>query len=134
MPARQAATPIADVESLLLSHRPPGLSPSSLTTPKVHLPSSRSKTGVATVCTDIKCLSLPTQAPGRCIRALANYTPRRPYVRYPREKCAAVLVALFVGRKGDLYVLLSRYATHRTEIFHPVTVFQTSFYLTNLCR
>ncbi|KAH8829951.1 NUDIX hydrolase domain-like protein [Flagelloscypha sp. PMI_526] len=28
----------------------------------------------------------------------------------PRKKCAAVLVALFVGRMGDLYVLLSRRA------------------------
>ncbi|EEB94852.1 hypothetical protein MPER_06271 [Moniliophthora perniciosa FA553] len=26
----------------------------------------------------------------------------------PRSRCAAVLVALFVARKGDLYVLLSR--------------------------
>ena len=48
------------------------------------------------------------QFPDRCIRALANYTPRQQNVKYPRERCAAVLVALFVGRKGDLYVLLSR--------------------------
>jgi len=47
----------------------------------------------------------------RCIRALANYTSRRQKVKYPRERRAAVLVALFVGRKGDLYVLLSRRAS-----------------------
>ncbi|KAF9647828.1 hypothetical protein BDM02DRAFT_3097512 [Thelephora ganbajun] len=47
----------------------------------------------------------------RCIRALANYTPRRKNIKYPRERCAAVLVALFVGRKGDLYVLLSKRAS-----------------------
>ncbi|KAI0065964.1 hypothetical protein BV25DRAFT_1880011 [Artomyces pyxidatus] len=43
----------------------------------------------------------------QCLRNLASYrTPRAP--PYPRAQCAAVLVALFVGRMGDLYVLLSR--------------------------
>jgi hypothetical protein len=64
---------------------------------------------------DEKCASLPAQLLGRCIRVLANYAPRRRNVQYPRERCAAVLVALFVGRKGDLYVLLSRYVTRRTK-------------------
>jgi len=48
----------------------------------------------------------------RCIQSLASYHPtRRQPPEYPREKSAAVLVALFVGRMGDLYVLLSRRAS-----------------------
>ncbi|KII94552.1 hypothetical protein PLICRDRAFT_33350 [Plicaturopsis crispa FD-325 SS-3] len=51
----------------------------------------------------------------QCLRALAAYrTPKRRFT-FPRKRCAAVLVALFVGRQGDLYVLLSRRsATLRT--------------------
>ena len=72
------------------------------------------------------CALLPVQLSGRCIRALANYAPRRQNVQYPRERCAAVLVALFVGRKGDLYVLLSRYATHtgQDQASHQLTSFR----------
>ncbi|KAF7364278.1 Nudix hydrolase 15, mitochondrial [Mycena sanguinolenta] len=44
----------------------------------------------------------------RCLRNLAAYRPRKPKFPFPRERSAAVLVALFVGRLGDLYVLLSR--------------------------
>ncbi|KAI0832854.1 NUDIX hydrolase domain-like protein [Trametes gibbosa] len=47
----------------------------------------------------------------RCIQTLATYrTPKAP-LRYPKSRIAAVLVALFVGRTGDLYVLLSRRAS-----------------------
>lgn len=73
-------------------------------------------------------------SPDRCIRALANYTPRRRNVKYPRERHAAVLVALFVGREGDLYVLLSRCATHRARSSHLVTTIQTGIRPTDLCR
>jgi len=46
-----------------------------------------------------------------------------------------VLVVLFVGRKGDLYVLLSRCASHsRIKLPHPVTPLQAGIYLTDLCR
>ncbi|KAJ7109089.1 NUDIX hydrolase domain-like protein [Mycena crocata] len=44
----------------------------------------------------------------RCLRNLAVYRPQKPQIPYPRSRSAAVLVALFVGRMGDLYVLLSR--------------------------
>ncbi|KAK7038466.1 mitochondrial Nudix hydrolase 15 [Favolaschia claudopus] len=44
----------------------------------------------------------------RCLKNLATYRPRRSKFPHPRERSAAVLVALFVGRLGDLYVLLSR--------------------------
>ncbi|KAF7341252.1 Nudix hydrolase 15, mitochondrial [Mycena venus] len=44
----------------------------------------------------------------RCLKNLAAYRPRKPRFPYPRERSAAVLVALFVGRLGDLYVLLNR--------------------------
>ncbi|KAJ6496210.1 NUDIX hydrolase domain-like protein [Mycena sanguinolenta] len=44
----------------------------------------------------------------RCLKNLAAYRPRKPKFPFPRERCAAVLVALFVGRMGDLYVLLNR--------------------------
>jgi peroxisomal coenzyme A diphosphatase NUDT7 len=44
----------------------------------------------------------------RCIRNLANYHPPKVRMKFPRSRCAAVLVALFVGRLGDLYVLLCR--------------------------
>ncbi|KAG8933560.1 hypothetical protein FRC02_011575 [Tulasnella sp. 418] len=48
----------------------------------------------------------------KCLKNLATYKSkhRNPYQakRYPLSRCAAVLVALFVGRMGDLYVLLSR--------------------------
>ncbi|KDQ63951.1 hypothetical protein JAAARDRAFT_682725, partial [Jaapia argillacea MUCL 33604] len=43
-----------------------------------------------------------------CLRNLAAYRPPRTKLRFPRSRCAAVLVALFVGRMGDLCVLLSR--------------------------
>ncbi|KAF8660458.1 hypothetical protein AX16_001638 [Volvariella volvacea WC 439] len=60
---------------------------------------------------------IPTLKPEskRCIRNLASYRAPKPKFPYPRSRCAAVLVALFVGRMGDLYVLLSRRsATLRT--------------------
>jgi coenzyme A diphosphatase NUDT7 len=44
----------------------------------------------------------------RCLRNLANYRAPKRKMKFPRSQCAAVLVALFVGRMGDLYVLLSR--------------------------
>ncbi|KAI0269349.1 NUDIX hydrolase domain-like protein [Gloeopeniophorella convolvens] len=47
-------------------------------------------------------------APPRCLRNLSSYRTKRPAPPYPRSHTAAVLVALFVGRAGDLYVLLSR--------------------------
>ncbi|KAJ7264282.1 NUDIX hydrolase domain-like protein [Mycena rebaudengoi] len=44
----------------------------------------------------------------RCLKNLTGYrAPKQKFV-YPRSRSAAVLVALFVGRMGDLYVLLSR--------------------------
>ncbi|KAJ7478180.1 NUDIX hydrolase domain-like protein [Mycena latifolia] len=44
----------------------------------------------------------------RCLRNLAAYRPQKQKIPYPRSRSAAVLVALFVGRLGDLYVLLNR--------------------------
>ncbi|KAJ7642346.1 NUDIX hydrolase domain-like protein [Mycena polygramma] len=44
----------------------------------------------------------------RCLRNLTAYRPHKQKFPYPRERSAAVLVALFVGRLGDLYVLLNR--------------------------
>ncbi|KAJ7731704.1 NUDIX hydrolase domain-like protein [Mycena maculata] len=44
----------------------------------------------------------------RCLRNLAAYRPKKQKFTYPRSRSAAVLVALFVGRLGDLYVLLNR--------------------------
>ncbi|ETW83764.1 hypothetical protein HETIRDRAFT_314160, partial [Heterobasidion irregulare TC 32-1] len=41
---------------------------------------------------------------------LASLRISRPVLPYPRSRRAAVLIALFVGRMGDLYVLLSRRA------------------------
>ncbi|KAJ3710317.1 NUDIX hydrolase domain-like protein, partial [Lentinula raphanica] len=48
----------------------------------------------------------------RCLRNLAAYKPPKdtfpqPWLPFPHSRRAAVLVALFVGRKGDLYVLLN---------------------------
>ncbi|EPQ58856.1 hypothetical protein GLOTRDRAFT_69833 [Gloeophyllum trabeum ATCC 11539] len=43
-----------------------------------------------------------------CLRRLALYRSKPPKLKFPRSRCAAVLVALFVGRMGDLYVVLSR--------------------------
>ncbi|THH18597.1 hypothetical protein EW146_g2420 [Bondarzewia mesenterica] len=45
------------------------------------------------------------------IRNLASYRAPRLALPFPRSHSAAVLVALFIGRMGDLYVLLSRRAT-----------------------
>ncbi|KIM77283.1 hypothetical protein PILCRDRAFT_24230, partial [Piloderma croceum F 1598] len=57
----------------------------------------------------------PKQETKRCIRNLANYHPPKVRMKFPRSRCAAVLVALFVGRLGDLYVLLcSRSTSLRT--------------------
>ncbi|GBE80199.1 Peroxisomal coenzyme A diphosphatase 1, peroxisomal [Sparassis crispa] len=47
----------------------------------------------------------------QCIQNLLNYQPPKIRLQIPRSRCAAVLVALFVGRTGDLYVLLSRRAS-----------------------
>ncbi|KIK57333.1 hypothetical protein GYMLUDRAFT_246983 [Collybiopsis luxurians FD-317 M1] len=52
----------------------------------------------------------------RCLKNLAAYRPPKdafpqPWLPFPRSRRAAVLVALFVGRKGDLYVLLSKRAS-----------------------
>ncbi len=44
----------------------------------------------------------------RCLRNLSKHRTKRPAPPYPRAQSAAVLVALFVGRAGDLYVLLSQ--------------------------
>ncbi|KAJ7084517.1 hypothetical protein B0H15DRAFT_989130 [Mycena belliarum] len=44
----------------------------------------------------------------RCIRNLAAHRAARPAFPHPRARSAAVLVALFAGRGGDLYVLLNR--------------------------
>ncbi|VDB90106.1 unnamed protein product [Peniophora sp. CBMAI 1063] len=46
-----------------------------------------------------------------CVKNLLAYHMRQPPPPYPRTMCAAVLVALFVGRMGNLYVLLSRRAS-----------------------
>ncbi|KAM6496455.1 NUDIX hydrolase domain-like protein [Amanita muscaria] len=56
-----------------------------------------------------------TRQSKQCLHNLASYhTPKLP-LPLPRSRCAAVLVALFVGRAGDVYVLLSRRsATLRT--------------------
>lgn len=43
-----------------------------------------------------------------CITNLLNYRAVRTRARLPRGPSAAVLVPLFVGRSGDLYVVLSR--------------------------
>lgn len=45
-----------------------------------------------------------------CLRNLSTHRTKRPAPPYPRANSAAVLVALFVGRSGDLYVILSRRA------------------------
>ncbi|KZP09940.1 hypothetical protein FIBSPDRAFT_759195 [Athelia psychrophila] len=47
----------------------------------------------------------------RCLRNLANYTTPHIRLPLPPARQAAVLVALFVGRHGDLYVLLNRRAS-----------------------
>jgi hypothetical protein len=44
----------------------------------------------------------------RCIENLLSYRARRTQVKFPRSQSAAVLVPLFIGRVGDLYVILSR--------------------------
>ncbi|KAI0337966.1 hypothetical protein BDW22DRAFT_1363550 [Trametopsis cervina] len=44
----------------------------------------------------------------KCLHNLAQYTPQKPRMSFPKSRQAAVLVALFVGRSGDLYVLLSQ--------------------------
>ncbi|KAJ3525116.1 hypothetical protein NMY22_g10710 [Coprinellus aureogranulatus] len=51
-----------------------------------------------------------TEDSKRCLRNLAAYKAPKQRLTFPRSRMAAVLVALFVGRKGDLYVLLSRRA------------------------
>ncbi|KAJ7599091.1 NUDIX hydrolase domain-like protein [Mycena floridula] len=50
----------------------------------------------------------PSKESARCLKTLASYRSAKPKLKFPRARCAAVLVALFVGRQGDLYVLLSR--------------------------
>ncbi|KAI1795055.1 NUDIX hydrolase domain-like protein [Ganoderma leucocontextum] len=62
---------------------------------------------------DLNKASIPhlTLESRRCIQNLAAYrAPKWPF-RYPKSRTSAVLVALFVGRMGDIYVLLSRRAS-----------------------
>jgi len=56
--------------------------------------------------------SVLTPESRRCLQDLAAYKPppRDPALVYPLSRSAAVLVALFVGRSGDIYVMLSRRA------------------------
>ncbi|KIJ69712.1 hypothetical protein HYDPIDRAFT_104323 [Hydnomerulius pinastri MD-312] len=49
-----------------------------------------------------------TEESRRCIQNLLDYRATRTRAQFPRGQSAAVLVPLFVGRSGDLYVLLSR--------------------------
>ncbi|KAI0796437.1 NUDIX hydrolase domain-like protein [Irpex lacteus] len=44
----------------------------------------------------------------QCLYNLVQYVPPKPRMKFPKSRQAAVLVALFVGRMGDLYVLLSQ--------------------------
>ncbi|KAI0690270.1 NUDIX hydrolase domain-like protein [Cytidiella melzeri] len=44
----------------------------------------------------------------QCLHNLVQYSPSKPKMKFPKSRQAAVLVALFVGRMGDLYVLLSQ--------------------------
>ncbi|KAJ7501923.1 hypothetical protein B0H11DRAFT_2224283 [Mycena galericulata] len=44
----------------------------------------------------------------RCLRNLATYRAHRQKFPYPRSRSAAVIVALLVGRMGDLHVVLNR--------------------------
>lgn len=44
----------------------------------------------------------------QCIQNLLAYRALRTNARFPRSQSAAVLVPLFVGRVGDVYVILSR--------------------------
>ncbi|EGN94964.1 hypothetical protein SERLA73DRAFT_187238 [Serpula lacrymans var. lacrymans S7.3] len=54
--------------------------------------------------------ALPTlkEESRQCIQNLLRYRSHHPTAKFPRTRSAAVLVPLFVGRAGDLYVLLSR--------------------------
>lgn len=58
----------------------------------------------------VSCKVLPNELEFhyRCLRSLVAYQTPSHKMSYPRSLCAAVLVALFVGRQGDLYVLLNR--------------------------
>ncbi|KAF9477836.1 hypothetical protein BDN70DRAFT_809966 [Pholiota conissans] len=49
-----------------------------------------------------------SQESKQCLRNLVAYRAPKQRLKFPRSRCAAVLVALFVGRQGDLYVLLNR--------------------------
>ncbi|KLO08645.1 hypothetical protein SCHPADRAFT_944291 [Schizopora paradoxa] len=50
-----------------------------------------------------------TEETRRCLRNLASYrAPKELRRKAPRTRSAAVLVGLFVGRQGDLYVLLNQ--------------------------
>ncbi|KAF7432538.1 hypothetical protein PC9H_004479 [Pleurotus ostreatus] len=57
---------------------------------------------------DVKQIPPLSQLSKQCLRNLVSYRLPKPKFAFPRSRCAAVLVALFVGRHGDLYVLLSR--------------------------
>ncbi|KAF5358626.1 hypothetical protein D9758_007740 [Tetrapyrgos nigripes] len=58
-------------------------------------------------------LDLLTRESRQCLINFANYQAPKPtsWLPVPKSRRAAVLVALFVGRKGDLYVLLNRRAS-----------------------
>ncbi|KAI5983145.1 hypothetical protein EDD15DRAFT_2534017 [Pisolithus albus] len=51
----------------------------------------------------------------RCIQNLLDYRALRTNARFPRSQSAAVLVPLFVGRTGDVYVILSRRSSSLRE-------------------
>ncbi|ODO07894.1 hypothetical protein I350_03475 [Cryptococcus amylolentus CBS 6273] len=54
----------------------------------------------------------------QCIRRLARYNPPPRRGRLPKRRCAAVAIMLFVGRLGDLHVLLSTRAGNMRTFAH----------------
>ncbi|OWZ28460.1 hypothetical protein C347_05667 [Cryptococcus neoformans AD2-60a] len=54
----------------------------------------------------------------QCIYHLLSYSPSKVKRRLPLRRCAAVAVILFVGRLGDLYVLLSTRAGNMRTFAH----------------
>ncbi|KAJ7192045.1 hypothetical protein GGX14DRAFT_578496 [Mycena pura] len=60
--------------------------------------------------TDVRIPPLSSESKRSLCNLAAYRVPPLPFP-LPRSRSAAVLVALFVGRRGDLYVLLNRCAT-----------------------
>ena len=90
--------------------QPPRVSPTSAAPRECTHPTAqtRIKTVSTPLASTFETVNVKIIYYARCLYNLSQHEPVKPNLKFPNSRKAAVLVALFVGRHGDLYVLLSQ--------------------------